>query len=308
MGKFINNCFPTTGWSLPVPRLRRGHWRLTPNVGYESNTMRSVKIDILAFVVVAHLNMLSAFGMGIRPVESEVVMTTGMSIEASNESGTIRVTAGDGTFRTYSWDDGEKTAQLIKRPSRWYGSMGLYHPGGGQRVHLVVEEGQQHFFSEREVLEWLQWMNSRLHWVYTSDGLVVGWYKEDARKKGFNRVAIIVDVWQVYINGKKPVALPGASNEAVRVTSPSSLSWQGVRVGAYTPSEPKEIGGRIYSGRALDFMREQNVSVKEVEKVILTGKLFDVEPPEWRTFFFYGRNMTRMVVIDSSGRVVRVQD
>jgi len=44
----MSKIVPTTGWSLPVPRLRRGHWRLTPNV----REMKMIKYCVAIYVAV----------------------------------------------------------------------------------------------------------------------------------------------------------------------------------------------------------------------------------------------------------------
>ena len=47
--------------------------------------------------------------------------------------------------------------------------------------------------------------------VYRSDGLMVGWGKNLARKQ------LSVEVWQILIDGKKPKSLPGSEDEKIVV-------------------------------------------------------------------------------------------
>lgn len=71
-------------------------------------------------------------------------------------------------------------------------------------------EGQQHFDTVAEAMSWIeeqQWQPL----VWTNSGLVVGWGKTPARKQ------LNVDVWQVYVDGKKPTTLPGADDTAIVV-------------------------------------------------------------------------------------------
>ena len=75
----------------------------------------------------------------------ELVMAPGMVIEATNSNGTVSIRAEDELKRIYFWDNKSKSVKLRPRWKRWYGSLGAYSPGGGLRVHAVVEEGQQHF-------------------------------------------------------------------------------------------------------------------------------------------------------------------
>jgi hypothetical protein len=59
----------------------------------------------------------------------------------------------------------------------------------------------------------MKWINEQL-WmplVYRNDGLAVGWRKVPERSQ------LYVDVWQIYIDGKKPTALPGSADEKIIV-------------------------------------------------------------------------------------------
>jgi ankyrin repeat protein len=75
----------------------------------------------------------------------------------------------------------------------------------------VTEEGQQHFKSVNEAMEFLR-TRAWMPYVYRDDGLVVGWGKTLARKQ------LNVDVWQIFVNGQKPTQLPGSQNEKIIVT------------------------------------------------------------------------------------------
>jgi hypothetical protein len=104
------------------------------------------------------------------------------------------------------------------RAERWYGSLGLYYPGPGDHwkehngiTRGVVEEGQQHF---KTVEESLKWVRSRTWqpYVYRDDGLMIGWSKTLPRRQ------LNVEVWQLYVDGKKPQRLPGSNNKKIIVT------------------------------------------------------------------------------------------
>lgn len=199
--------------------------------------------------------------------QPELVMAPGVTIEANTDSGKIVIEAVDRLTRRYSWGSNSKIFKLNPRPKRWMGGKGAYRATGDQDTHAVLEEGQQHFYSESEVLTWLRQQDERMHWIYTQEGLVVGWYETNAPPP--QRVALIVDVWQIYIQGKKPNRLPGASDQRVRVSRATSLEPE---VGVLIPSPPTSIGGREYSGKAIDFMKEGNRSSVEVEEVIKRAK------------------------------------
>ncbi|MBZ0188395.1 MAG: hypothetical protein K8F91_19260 [Candidatus Obscuribacterales bacterium] len=147
-------------------------------------------------------------------------MTPGMQITAWTSNGPITVTAVDDLRRIYCWDGASRSVELIPRELRWNGSLGIYFPGPGNHwsehngiARCVVEEGQQHFSSQDEALKWLQKMCKRkMPIVYTGDGLVVRWTKILPRKQ------LSVDVFQLYVNGKKPSALPGSTDDSITIT------------------------------------------------------------------------------------------
>jgi hypothetical protein len=80
-------------------------------------------------------------------------------------------------------------------------------------MHAVLEEGQQHFSSMDEARDWLAKKDALMDYVWTQDGLVVGW--EQKSRPGDGYLALNVEVWQIMINGEKP-DLPGASPENIR--------------------------------------------------------------------------------------------
>ena len=231
-------------------------------------------------------------------------MVPGMEIEATNKYGRIRITAGEGTERTYTWKDGRETVRLWKRRQRWYGALGIYSPGGGSRVHLVVEEGQQHFCSEDEAREWLLCHNDNVHpWAFASNGVVVAWYRSPGELAPGYR-AVCVDVWQIVVNGQKAAVAgaPGAWSawELFPGWKPESrLPGPG-----FSPSSPRRINGRLYSGKALDQMAEHDITPAAVEKAIATGECSPLEDtPGWRLFYKRGWHLL-FVTMDTDGRVV----
>jgi hypothetical protein len=149
------------------------------------------------------------------PVENEVVMEPGSRITAKTPAGTIVIGAGQGLRRSYTWNGATRAVEMLPRDERWYGSLGIYFPGPGNHwvehegiTRGVVEEGQQHFNSTDDALAWLKVQNWQPH-VWNSTGLVVGWRTVPERRQ------LNVDVWQVYVAGKKPADFPGADDEAI---------------------------------------------------------------------------------------------
>ncbi|MFC1643464.1 hypothetical protein ACFL1F_00075 [Chlamydiota bacterium] len=152
------------------------------------------------------------------PKENEIVMAPHTTIQATTDLGTISIESGKGLRRNYTWDGATRSVIMWPRKERWYGSLGLYYTGPGYhwKEHNgirrgVVEEGQQHFASKEEAMEWIEKMKNWLFLVYTNDGLLVGFGKDLKRKQ------LSVELWQIYINDRKPTSLPGAKDEAIKV-------------------------------------------------------------------------------------------
>lgn len=172
----------------------------------------------------ALLIVLTVFGCNPKPaagpVRNEVVMSPGMKIAATTPTGTITITAEEGHHRSYTWSGQTRSAEMRPRKERWHGSLGIYYPGPGYHWadhegirRGVLQEGQQHFASEKEALRWIAAQRKFMPLVYRSDGLAVGWLKVPERKQ------LNVDVWQILIGGKKPVALEGGDDQAIEVVT-----------------------------------------------------------------------------------------
>jgi hypothetical protein len=170
-------------------------------------------------------------------------------------------------------------------------------------MHAVLEEGQQHFFSEDDVYYWLRWQsyNGRRALVYTSDGLVVLWEMQNSPSNKFS--AISVDVWQIYIQGKKPTNLKGARDESVIIINRKMTPF--TSVGGFQPNAAQQINGRWYTGKALDIMNDQKISPQQVENVILNSA---AKRKEDGGGFFYlnpeSFSMPMTVSTDTSGKVL----
>jgi len=236
--------------------------------------------------------------------EPELAISNGTIIEATNKHGTIKIEAKKNLQRTYSWLNESIDVTLIPRAYRWYGSLGAYNPSGGKRnLHVVVEEGQQHFCSEQEALEWLMWQNERLQYVYTPDGLVVGWNTSKDSKSG--AAALVVDMWQFYINGEKPKNLHGATDNKITVFSKPGATHPNPLVGEFTPNKPRQFNGRLFSGKAIDYMNDKAVNLKpaDVKKIITEGK-FD-KREEFQMFYLL-ESPYPWVMVDKNNRVILI--
>lgn len=231
---------------------------------------------------------------------NEIVMQNGMEIKAINENGTIHIKAGNNLSRIYSWNNKKIELNLIPRMERWYGSLGIYSPRGNKDIHAVVEEGHQYFCSVREALEWLTWGNQRKKYVYTCDGLVVGWYV--THDPNSSKSVLNVEVWQFLISGEKPINLPEARDDLIIVKNRHVNDIQSEST--FVQNCPKEIDGRVYSGKALDYMEERNIKSAHVESAINNGTIIEKYP--FITYFIRGdREVGYLwVKVDETGRVV----
>jgi hypothetical protein len=157
-------------------------------------------------------------GDGPIPAENEVVMTPGMEITADTPSGEIKVTAGNGLKRSYTWDGETRSVEMRTRKRKEGRDMGIYFPGPGEHwkenhgvTRGVLQEGRLNFNSEEAALKWLSEKPAFIPRVYRRDGLSVWFAKAPSRRQ------INVDVFQVYIGNSKPKQLPGAQDENIQV-------------------------------------------------------------------------------------------
>ncbi|MGI8924157.1 MAG: ankyrin repeat domain-containing protein [Fimbriimonadales bacterium] len=154
-----------------------------------------------------------------KAIKNELVMSPGMTITATTSGGKMVITAIDEFTRTYTWEGATRSAELQPRTERWYGSLGAYFPGPGDHwknhngiTRGVLEEGQRHVKTVAEALKWIREQSWQRH-VHRDDGLFVGWGKVPERNQ------LNVEVWQIYVKGKKPTRLPGSNNKAIVVRS-----------------------------------------------------------------------------------------
>lgn len=149
----------------------------------------------------------------------EIVMTSGMQIIARTANGEIKIRAGQGYERFYTWDGATRSAKLWQRKQRWWGSLGIYYPGPDEHwkpnngiTRGVLNEGVLWFKTVDDALNWIKRARSTgVDCVFTDDGLLIVFGKLPARKQ------VNVDVWQIMVAGEKPRLLPGSKNDLVSV-------------------------------------------------------------------------------------------
>lgn len=149
------------------------------------------------------------------PEYSEVALDNGQVVTAATPEGKITVSAGPGTLRSLSWDGAKRYVVLKPREERLYGSKGIYfegHPDNWKPHNglsrIKIEEGQRQFDNVDDALIWMQ--IRRLHYVWTNNGLVVGW------KRKPDEAMLQVEVWQFFIDGEKPSFLPDAKDYLIQ--------------------------------------------------------------------------------------------
>lgn len=155
--------------------------------------------------------------MPINPAKPELVMREGDSVKATTSTGTIQIEAGKDLARSYSWEGSSRSAILIARDKRWYGSMGAYYPGLENHwephkgiTRGVLQEGQQHFTSIEDAKKWLKTQSEMIPTVYSNSGLVVSFGKKLEREQ------VNIELWQIFINKNKPAKIEGAKDALIK--------------------------------------------------------------------------------------------
>lgn len=156
-------------------------------------------------------------GDGPIPAGTEVVMTPDSTITAETSTGTITITAGKGLLRSYTWEGATRFIEM-QVSSEETGFRGISFPGTHNppwRTHNGInggdlKEGQMRFKTVASAMKRIKELSKSLPLVYRNDGLLVGFGKNLPRKN------LNVEVWQIYINGKKPKVLAGSQDAKIR--------------------------------------------------------------------------------------------
>ena len=145
------------------------------------------------------------------------VLKPGETVEAYNSTGKVRISYIDATKRRYQWDGRSQLVAMIPREEVFDGKLGLYEPADSWGLsfwkdRLVVQESVINFESVAAIEAFLLQSRDYMNWVYSDDGLVVGFGRTPARKQ------INIDLWQLLLHGEKPKKLKGAQNTAIQLT------------------------------------------------------------------------------------------
>lgn len=184
------------------------------------------------FLICLPLVVCTSPGASVSPSDREMVLTEGTTITVSplpHEQalhpelgdipfvGSLKIRAGSGFRRYYTWDGETRSVDLWPRDKRWNGSFGGYYPGPGSHwrsnhgiTRGVLEEGRMHFDRAEDAQTWLA---SKPYAVYTRDGLVVDFYKT----KGAGGT-LEVAVWQILVRGQRPIMLKDSHDDLISVS------------------------------------------------------------------------------------------
>ena len=154
---------------------------------------------------------------------TELAMQPDMVIEASNKNGTVIIEYISPLERRYKWGDHNEKRTLIPRKQRFTGRLGAYDPASAYfweifAPRIVADDSQLHFENMKDLKTWLFQGSAVSDWVYTDDGLVVGFFESPSRNQ------VNIDVYQLYINGEKPSKLDGSrpDNIVVKINRPNN--------------------------------------------------------------------------------------
>ena len=148
---------------------------------------------------------------------TKLAMQPGMVIEAKNKNGTVHIEYLSPLERRYKWNGHDERRTLIPRKESWLGRLGAYDPATAYiweifSVRIVAEDSQINFETMHDAEKWLYQGSAVMDWVYTDDGLVIGFAKTSSRNQ------VNIEVYQFYIDGEKPSGLKGSRPENIKVT------------------------------------------------------------------------------------------
>jgi hypothetical protein len=175
--------------------------------------------SLLIFLLVIYLLGCEGSARQTEPYSfTKLAMQPGMVIEATNKNGTVSIEYLSSLERRYKWNGQDEKRLLVPRKESWLGRIGAYDPATAYfweifDTRIVAEDSQVDFETMEDVEQWLYQGSAVLDWVYTDDGLVIGFAKTSSRNQ------VNIEVYQFYINGKKPSKLKGSRSKNINVSS-----------------------------------------------------------------------------------------
>ena len=178
---------------------------------------------------------------GLQPY-SEVVLRPGMAVTVRSPLGPVTVSAGAGTERTCSSPGWSQRLRLQSRTDRWCGSLGLTN-GDGVHGPFVLDEGQIHVQTRIDALRWLTHQAEYFGARWTRDGLVCAIAGDGLSQPRPQWV----EIWQLYVNGRRPRDLPLADDAAFTVTG--GVVADTARMHERPVAAPLELSGPLTAAR-----------------------------------------------------------
>lgn len=173
---------------------------------FKNNTHVCLSVAFLAISLVGCGRKIAVIGN---------VLSQGQGVYANNHAGAVAIFYISPIKRKYVWDGQSRIVTMIPREEAFLGMTGLYNPAesmitGKSTTRLVVMESKMYFTSYNDVYAFLKQSSETMNWVYTNDGLVVGFARNAERHQ------IDISLWQLEINGRKPISLLGSRDAAIR--------------------------------------------------------------------------------------------
>jgi len=158
---------------------------------------------------------ISLVGCGRKIVIIGNVLSQGQGVYANNRAGAVAIFYISPIKRKYVWDGQSRIVTMIPREEAFLGMTGLYNPAESIINHqstnrLVVMESKMYFTNYNDVYTFLKQSSEAMNWVYTNDGLVVGFARNAERHQ------TDISLWQIEINRRKPTSLLGSRDAAIR--------------------------------------------------------------------------------------------
>ena len=145
----------------------------------------------------------------------DTVLRPGQSVSASNRAGRVRIVYLGPATRRFEIDGRSKTIRMTQRPEMFDRRSGIYDPADWfwpwrPSLRIVCDESVINFETIDELYAFLGEQRS-MDWVYTPDGLVIGFDRTPSRYQ------VNVDVYQLLVRGEKPNGLRGARPYAIQL-------------------------------------------------------------------------------------------
>lgn len=154
--------------------------------------------------------------------DREMVLVPGQNLSVTTENFDVDIYADTKFKRTIRWKDCVAEAYMEPRTKRWYGSYGAYTAKYTPIkecdgvTNVSIEEGRQHFKTAAGAIGFINKENSENkkpvldytfnEFLYSNDGIIFDFYSQTNSGGYLN-----INIWQLVIDGEKPVNLSGAN-------------------------------------------------------------------------------------------------